>query len=90
MAKDKLKKSDGTVGKKEGKEKKPKNKKTEDPEGGGDDAKKPKSKKSSSKSSKSKSSNSKTPHKDKDKLKRPRRCDAAFVDVKFRSGSIER
>ena len=54
-AKDKAKKkSDGTVGKKEGKEKKTKNKKTEDPESRGDDAKK--SKKSSSKSSKSKSS----------------------------------
>jgi len=54
-AKDKAKKkSDGTVGKKEGKETKSKNKKTEDPESRGDDAKK--SKKSSSKSSKSKSS----------------------------------
>ena len=58
MAKDKArKKNDGTVGKKEGKEKKTKNKKTEDPESRGDDAKKSKSKKSSkSKSSKLKDS----------------------------------
>jgi serine/arginine repetitive matrix protein 2 len=57
-AKDKAKKkNDGTVGKKEGKEKKTKNKKTEDAESRGDDAKKSKSKKSSkSKSSKLKDS----------------------------------
>jgi serine/arginine repetitive matrix protein 2 len=47
MAKDKAKKkNDGTVGKKEGKDKKTRSKKTEDAEGGGDDAKKSKSKKS--------------------------------------------
>jgi serine/arginine repetitive matrix protein 2 len=51
------KKNDGTVWKKEGKEKKTKKKKIEDPESRGDDAKKSKSKKSSkSKSSKLKDS----------------------------------
>jgi len=47
IAKDKDKKSDGTAGQKEGKEKKTKSKRAEAPEGGRDDAKKFKSKKSS-------------------------------------------